>query len=247
MIEISNLTVDFAKYKALENINLVIPENCFVSVVGPNGAGKSTLLRVLLGVIKPTSGSVSIFNKAADEVAQEIIGYVPQIKTLDRTFPALPIELVTTGFRGKWVGRLSKKDTDIALSALEQVGASHLAKRPLSKLSGGELQRIYLARSFVRKPKILLLDEPATGIDMLGEKDMHKLIDEYKASSGATVIMVTHDWESAIHHANYALLLNRSVVCFDSPAKAFTEKHLGKAFGHIGHDHDMSFVGGHGA
>ena len=240
-IKIENLFIRFGKYTSLENINLEIKANTFVSIVGPNGGGKTTLLKVILGLIKPSEGNVQINGMNTLEIPPEIIGYVPQIKTSDMTFPALPIELVASGIRGNWVARLSNDEKKSAIGALERVGAGHLAKRQLSKLSGGELQRIYLARSFVRKPLILLLDEPVTGIDLMGESDIHKIIEDYKNESNAIIILVTHDWESAYHHADKVLLLNKSQICFDEPSIAFSEAYLRKAFSHVGHKHEMIF------
>ncbi|MFA6569818.1 MAG: metal ABC transporter ATP-binding protein [Bacteroidota bacterium] len=240
-IEIKQLTLSFSKYVALDNINLSIEENSFITIVGPNGAGKSTLLKVILGIITPTIGEVLLYGKPLQSISPKDIGYVPQIKTLDRTFPALPIELVATGIKGSWIGRLNKSEYKKALEALEQVGAKHLERRPLNKLSGGELQRVYLARAVVREPKLLILDEPATGIDYIGETDIYKIIDEYQNTKGATVLMVTHDWDAAYHHADFILLMNRSLICFEKPDKAFSEACLRQTFGHVGHKHDMLF------
>ena len=240
-ISLKNLTVQFGSFIPLMDISLQIDEGAFISVVGPNGGGKSTLIKVLLGLIKPDSGKAGIFGKNPDEISSDLIGYVPQIKTLDRSFPALPIELVVSGITGRWSGLMKPAIKRQALEAMEQVGVAHLAKRPLSKLSGGEMQKVYLARSLARKPKLLFLDEPVTGIDSAAEKDISKLIDEYHNSSGLTVVMVTHDWEAAYHHSSKVLLLNRTVVCFDSPKTAFRDDNLRLAFGHIGHKHEMNF------
>jgi zinc transport system ATP-binding protein len=240
-IIINNVSVRFGTHTALNGIYLNIPFNSFVTVVGPNGGGKSTLLKVILGLIKPSEGTINIFGKNHEMISSDSIGYVPQIKTLDRTFPALPIELAATGLRRKWAGRIGLKEKKELLEILNIVGAGHLANRPIEKLSGGELQRIYLARSFVRKPKLLLLDEPASGIDAVGESDLNKMIDEYKNRNNSIIIMVTHDWEAAYHHADYVILLNKKLICFDKPDSAFSENNLRETFGHIGHKHEMIF------
>ena len=243
IIDINNLSVKFGTHTALCKICLRVNNGSFVSIVGPNGGGKSTLLKAMLGLIQPTDGTIKIFGVNPTEVKSNLIGYVPQIKTLDRSFPALPIELVATGIQAKWAG-FSKKPVQLAaMEALDSVGALHLAKRPLRLLSGGELQRVYLARSIVRKPKLLLLDEPATGIDFTGEKDINNLIEKYCSENDASVIMVTHDWEVAYHHADFVLMLNCSQVCYEIPEIAFSETPLRKTFGHIGHAHEMIFGG----
>lgn len=236
-----NVSVMFGTHTAIENLSVEIEEGLFITVVGPNGGGKTTFLKLILGLIEPTDGNVEIFGEKPSKILSSYIGYVPQIKTFDRSFPALPIELVATGVRGNWISSLSKEHTKLAMEALEQVGASNLARKPLGKLSGGELQRIYLARSIIRKPRLLLLDEPASGIDVAGELDFNNILEEYKERQNATIIMITHDWESAYHHSDYVLMLNREKICYDRPEKAFSEKWLRIAFGHLGHPHDMIF------
>lgn len=241
IINIENLSVKFNNHTALENISLDFEEGSFISIVGPNGGGKSTLLKVLLGLYPDYTGNISIDGKKPNEVQSGLIGYVPQVKTHDRSFPAISIELVATGLNGRWNSFLKPEAKKICQAALEEVGAGHIAKRQLKALSGGELQRVYLARSIVRKPKLLLLDEPATGIDTAGETDFSHLIEHYKEKYGATVIMVTHDWEAAYNHADKVLLINRYLISYDTPVNVFRENNLRRAFGHIGHTHEMRF------
>lgn len=241
-VEAENLSVKFEDHVALSDLEMQIPKSSFVAIVGPNGAGKSTFLKVLLGLIKPTTGKAKIFGKTPQQVDPNLIGYVPQFKTMDRSFPAVSIELVYTGLSRKWPWRLSKDARDKACQALDQVGATHLATRSIGKLSGGELQRVCLARSIVRQPELLMLDEPATGIDAIGEEDMYRMLEVYQKESGATVIMITHDWHAATHHADYVLLLNRKQISFGSPEQALKEDNLRLAYGHIGHDHALRFL-----
>jgi zinc transport system ATP-binding protein len=241
-IRIENLSVTFGDHHALEDLDLQISKGSFVAIVGPNGAGKTTFLKVLLGLIQPTHGSVKIFDKKPDKIPPHWVGYVPQVKTMDRSFPALSIELILTGLKNRWPWRLPQTDRDLAMEALEKVGASHLAERQIGKLSGGEMQRICLARSIVRKPKIVMLDEPATGIDAIGELDMYRHLEVYQKESGATLLMITHDWHAATHHANQVLLLNRKQVSFGPPNSALNEDNLRLAFGHIGHKHELKFL-----
>lgn len=241
-VEVKNLSVKFEDHIALSDLSMQIPHNAFVAIVGPNGAGKSTFLKILLGLVKPTTGQVRIFGKTPQQVDPNIIGYVPQFKTMDRTFPALSIELVYTGISRKWPWQLNKDARKKACQALEQVGAAHLATRPIGKLSGGELQRVCLARSIVRQPELLMLDEPATGVDAIGEEDMYRMLENYQNISGATILMITHDWHAVTHHADYVLLLNRKQISFGSPGEALQEDNLRLAYGHIGHDHALKFL-----
>lgn len=237
VIEIINLSLNYGEIKVLEDINLSIPENSFVSIVGPNGAGKTTLMKILLGLIKHSSGKVTIFSKNPDEVDPSLIGYVPQIKTMDRSFPALAIELVSSGITRRWPWFIKGEQRIKAMEALSLVNADKLANRTLSELSGGELQRVCLARSIVRNPKLVVLDEPASGIDAIGEADLYNLLETYQKKSGATILMITHDWHVANHHSDFVLLLNRKQVSFGPPSESLSEQNLRIAFGHIGHIH----------
>jgi len=240
-VEFEDVSVRFGTYTALEGINLKIPVGAFVAIIGPNGAGKSTLLKLVLGLLRPTQGRVFVFGVPAPRAPAEWLGYVPQFKTLDRTFPALAIELVATGLRRRWPFRLTRREREASLEELKRVRAEDLAFRRLSRLSGGELQRVYLARAYVRRPRLLLLDEPATGMDVLGEADMYRMLERYQREQGATILMITHDWEAARHHATHVLVLNRRVIGFGPPERALTDECLRRAFGHEGHPHELSF------
>ncbi len=240
-IKTEHLYVDFENHPVLSDLNFEITAENFVAIVGPNGAGKSTLLRALLGLVKVKQGRISIFGKNLADVPAGWIGYVPQVKTMDRNFPALSVELVLTGILNTWPWRRKQPHRERALKALEQVGGLHLENRPLSALSGGELQRVCLARSIVREPRLVLLDEPATGIDSVGEADMYDLLENYQAQTRATIVMITHDWHAATHHADLVLLLNHKQISFGPPREALTEENLRRAFGHIGHKHKLKF------
>ncbi|MBD3288194.1 ATP-binding cassette domain-containing protein [candidate division KSB1 bacterium] len=242
VVSVESVNVEIGDYLALCDLELKIPEGAFVAIVGPNGAGKSTFLKVLLGLIEPTSGHVRVFGKDPADVSPELVGYVPQAKTMDRSFPALSIELVYTGLTQRWPWRFRKERRQMALSALGKVGAAHLADRPIGRLSGGELQRVCMARSFVRSPKLMMLDEPATGIDAVGEEDMYRMLEDYQQQTNATILMITHDWHAATHHADFVLLLNRKQISFGTPGEALNEEYLRKAYGHIGHKHKLKFL-----
>lgn len=236
-IEARNLSVRFGDFVALEPMDLIIPAGSYVTVIGPNGSGKSTLLNSLLGVQRPTSGTVRLFGHAAADTPASAVGYLPQLKTLDRTFPAVTLELVVSGIRQSWPWRVRPAERERALAALEQTGVASLADRPISALSGGQLQRAYLARSLVNRPKLLLLDEPGAGMDVAGEAGMYHLLEEYQRATGATVVMVTHDWEGARAHATHALLVDRGLVAFGPAVDVARPDRLLELFGHAGHVH----------
>jgi len=237
-VKTSGLTVDLGKHRALENVDLVVEEGSFVVIAGPNGGGKTTLLRALLGLVAPSSGTAQVFDQPPARVPPGWIGYVPQFKSLDRSFPALSCELVASGIKHSWPWRVSRQAHNEAEKALAMVGGSHLEHRPLRELSGGELQRVYLARALVRQPRLILLDEPATGIDVAGESDMYRILDDYSSTQRATILMVTHDWMAAHHHASHALLLNNRVVSYGLAVQALSNANLISAFGHAAHAHE---------
>lgn len=239
VVEVKNLSLSYGDIKVLENLNFEIPENSFVSIVGPNGAGKTTLMKILLGLIKGYIGDVKIFGKDPSDVDPQLIGYVPQIKTMDRNFPALSIELVASGLIRRWPWSVKGNEEEKSLKALSMVKAEHLALRSITELSGGELQRVCLARSIVRNPKLVVLDEPATGIDAIGEADLYNLLEAYQKNSSSTILMITHDWHVAHHHSDFVLLLNRNQVSFGHPEVTLSENNLRMAFGHIGHEHKI--------
>lgn len=240
-VSIKNVSHIFNEHVALENISIDFPVSSFNAVIGPNGGGKTTLLKLITGLIKPSSGNITVYGASPDKLNGDIIGYVPQVKTLDRTFPAKAIELVANGLLQKWPSKLDEKTINLCLNALQLTGASALAERQLNKLSGGELQRVYMARAIVRKPKLLLLDEPITGVDPAGGHDINLFLENLHRKTQITLIVVTHDWEMAFHHTNNVLIINRRIICYDKPEAAFKEDNLRKAFGHIGHAHDMIF------
>lgn len=221
----------------LDGLSFSVTAGDFVAVIGPNGSGKTSLIRLILGLLAPSSGGLHLAPELCAD--RRRIGYVPQLKTLDRSFPAIALDLVVSGMRLSWAWRETPSEHEAALAALARVGAAGLAQRQLSVLSGGELQRVYLARALARRPRLLLLDEPASGIDVSGEADMYHLLEDYRRETGATVLMVTHDWAGALHHASRALLLNRRLLAYAAPETVLTDDNLRLVFGHSGHAHPM--------
>ncbi len=236
-VEIRNLTVDKGGFRALENVNLTVGQGEFAAILGPNGAGKTTLIKAILGLEKPVSGEISLFGMPRRSLSPKDIGYVAQFKTLDKTFPAVTCDLVASGLARTWPWRIPPQAHIAVSEALSYVSASDLCHKPLKWLSGGELQRVYLARALVRKPRLLLLDEPATGIDPAGEIDMYHVLENYIKEKNAAALIVTHDWLAARHHASKAILLNKNVISVGDPSEALLDEYMRTAFGHEGHYH----------
>ena len=238
-IEIDHLSVKLGNYLALDDINVNIEKGEFIAIVGPNGAGKSTLINAILGLVPLHKGSIRLFGQDASKAPENLIGYVPQLKTIDRNFPAVTCDLVISGIRRRWPAWLKKKDHEEVEEALALVGAAHLCHKQLGQLSGGEIQRVYLARALIRHPKLLLLDEPATGVDAVGEERMYDILEEYMLNKEITAMIVTHDWLAARHHATKALVLDRRLISYGPPSEALNDEYMGQAFGHLGHAHVM--------
>lgn len=239
VIATATLGVQFGDHAVLEDITFEADAGDFVAIVGPNGAGKSTLIRALLGLVAPDAGRVRVFGKRPSAVEPGLVGYVPQVKSLDRTFPARAVDLVLTALHQRWPFRIRAEERARALDALARVGAKALADRALNGLSGGELQRVYLARSLAREPRLILLDEPATGIDVAGAADLYDVLEDDQAARDTTIVMVTHDWNAAYHHASHVLLVDGRQVGFGAPNEVLTDACLREAFGHTGHAHAM--------
>lgn len=237
MLHVNDISVRLGGRLILDSVRFRADAGDFVAILGPNGGGKSTLIRAILGLVPLASGSIH------SDTGNAVTGYVPQVKTLDRAFPATAMELVATGRLGRWPLRLGTEDRRVARAALEKVGALKLESAPLARLSGGELQRVYLARAIACTPPLLILDEPEAGVDRAGALDLFDILEMYRKEHQATIVMVTHDWDVAYHHASSVVLLNRRVVACGEPGAALTDAAVREAFGHVGHAHDV--VGGH--
>lgn len=237
-VEAKGIHLRHGRIDILRDVNMAVPEGAFVAIIGPNGAGKTSLLHVLLGLESPTSGEALLFNSPPGRLAASALGYVPQVKTLDRSFPAKAAELVATGIVPAWPWKVRASIRREAVAAMERCGIENLADRPIPALSGGELQRVYLARCLVRRPKLLILDEPAAGMDLGGEADMYHFLCAYQKETAATILMITHDWEGARVHADLVLLLDRGLAAFGPPEETANEARLLRVFGHAGHRRD---------
>lgn len=237
-VEVQDLTVRFGDTVALDKVTFTVEASTFVAIIGPNGAGKSTLLDVLLGLAVPERGSVSVLGQSPGKLTGARVAYVPQKKTFATQFPATVLELVVSGITGTWPWRIRPDHRALAMEMLAKTGVEHLASQPVQKVSGGELQRAFLARSLVNSPELLVLDEPAAGMDLRGEAAMYHILCDYQVASGATVLMITHDWEGARFHADQVLLLDRTVIAFGAAKEVATEARLLSLFGHRGHVHE---------
>ncbi|MFM1203110.1 zinc ABC transporter ATP-binding protein ZnuC [Yersinia enterocolitica] len=235
LVTLNKISVTFGSRRVLNDISLSLRPGRILTLLGPNGAGKSTLVRVVLGLIDPTSGSIS-------REPGLRIGYVPQKLHLDTTLP-----LTVSRFMRLKPG---VKKADI-LPALKRVHAAHLLDQPMQKLSGGENQRVLLARALLNRPQLLVLDEPTQGVDVNGQLALYDLIEQLRRELGCAVLMVSHDLHLVMAKTDEVLCLNQHICCSGAPEVVSTHPEFIAMFGqrgaeqlavyrhHHNHGHDL--------
>ncbi len=194
LVELKNLTLGYQGHEVISNLNVSFNEGDFVCIVGPNGAGKSTLIKGILGLISPMKGKVVFHN-----LKQNYIGYMPQETRVDKNFPASVLEIVLSGTLNH-VGLpsfYSKKEKDIALDNLKLLGIASLKNKSFSDLSGGQRQKVLLARSMCASSKLLILDEPSNNLDRESKIELYSILKNLNKNRGMTILMITHDLD---HH-----------------------------------------------
>jgi len=223
-IEVRGLHVAKGGVSILEGIDLSIESDRFLGVVGPNGGGKTTLLRSLVGLEKPNGGTIRVLGQPPGK--SRGVGYVPQAPTFDFRFPALVRDVVAMGLPPH-SGAAGRGRVD---EVLQQLGLSPLAHSPAGVLSGGERQRLFLGRALVRKPRLLLLDEPTLGVDARALDSFLHLLVQVREESGLTVVMVSHDFSVVSTHTDEIICLARTIHFRGSPSD-LDEGRLAESYG----------------
>lgn len=205
VISVQAMSFSYDGFLVLEDVNLSIPKGDFVSVVGPNGGGKTTLLKLILGLLRPLSGEIRVFGSSPQE-ARRRVGYMPQHSQLDPQFPATVLDVALMGRlgNGRLFGPYSRDDKEIACQALNQVGLYELRRKSFSSISGGQRQRLFIARALACEPDLLLLDEPTANLDVAMEGDLYELLQDL--NQRLTVVMVSHD-------LGFVSKVVRTVIC----------------------------------
>jgi zinc transport system ATP-binding protein len=215
MIKITNLQYSLNGKSILEDINLELADREFVAVIGPNGAGKSTLIKLILGLIERQEGSIEIDGRPqAEWLKNNSFGYLPQHEEFDRSFPATALDIVLMGLAGKVpLGkRFSAVHKEQALAALSQTGMEQLARNRIGRLSGGEFQRVLLARAIVGNSPYLILDEPEASLDRPSVDSFFALLKTLH-ESGRTIITISHDLNILSEYCSFLVCLNRRLHC----------------------------------
>lgn len=217
IITAKHLNYAYGSDAIISDLTFTLKKGDYVGIIGQNGSGKSTLLKLLLGLIKPQSGKIYLFEKPLREFREwHRIGYVPQRSGIfDKTFPATVEEIVEMGIisRKKIFHRLDVEDHRRMKSALEVVDLLHMKNKLIHELSGGQQQRVLIARALAGKPDILILDEPVVGIDMIVQKKFYDLLKRLNKELDITLILISHDLDTVAHEADYLMLMNKGELC----------------------------------
>lgn len=230
-IDVHDLTVAYRKQPVLWDVDLQIPVGALVGLVGPNGAGKSTLLKSIMGLLKPLSGYVKIFDRDISEQKRKV-GYVPQRESVDWDFPTNVLDVTLMGRYGhlSLLGRPKKSDVDFAMECLTEVSMADYARRQISQLSGGQQQRVFLARALAQEAELYLMDEPFAGVDAATERAIVDILKRLQRAN-KTVVVVHHDLHTAPEYFDHMILLNMRLVKFGKTEDVFTNENLRATYG----------------
>ena len=239
VVRVDNLTFRYNGIDVLSNISFAVEKGLYLGIVGPNGSGKSTLIKNILGILRPEKGGVELFGRPLSDFRQwEKIGYLPQrLSALNTHFPGTVEEIIQMG--------LSKKNQDTLTRTLKMMAIAHLGSRLIGELSYGEQQRAMLARALIRRPELLIFDEPTTALDPETREMFYSLTGEMNQQEGTTVILVTHDIGVIGEYARNLLYLDKKVI-FSGTFKEFcSSRDMAGIFGPssqhiICHQHDRT-------
>jgi len=235
IIETKNLSVPYGQTEAITNVSFTIEKGDFVGLAGPNGAGKTTLIKTILGLLPTSKGEIKLFGKTKEKFNDwGKIGYLPQkLSTINALFPATVDEVVTLGLlsQKKFPRRITANDQKRTSETLRELGIFDLKKRMLSELSGGQQQKVLLARALVSNPEILIFDEPSTALDPESRESFFQLIQKLNKKNGTAVILITHDTGYIGQYANKLLYIDKSLVYFGKFSDFCQDEKMNAYFG----------------
>lgn len=236
-ISVSGVTVAYDSEPVLERISFEIQSGEVVALIGPNGSGKTTLVKSILGIIRPKDGEIKIFGKRMDE-SRKRVGYVPQRFLFDRTFPISVREFLSLTLN-------ADQKTKRIQEVIKEVGlTTSVLDKTLGTLSGGQLQRILIAQAIMNKPDLLVLDEPSTGIDVIGEATFYDIVKNLNEKYHTTIVLISHDVAMVSNKVDQVICINKRLMCVGPPKKTLTKATLERVFGkssvfeHGHHHHD---------
>ncbi|HEX3427736.1 MAG TPA: ABC transporter ATP-binding protein [Candidatus Limnocylindrales bacterium] len=232
LVRFSGVSCGYDRRKVLRDIDLTIEEGAFVGIVGPSGAGKTTLLRAMVGAVPRLEGSLTFGGRPVGRGGTPGVGWVPQLETVDWNFPATVGEVVLMGrwSERRWQAWASAADRKAVDGLLERLGIGGLGRRHIRELSGGQQQRVFLARAMIGEPRLLLLDEPTSGVDLKTRDDILHLLADLNGD-GMTIVMTTHELNTVAAHLPWVVCVNGSVIAEGDPDDIFTSEILGRTYG----------------
>ena len=225
IVEINNLTVKYPDVKALDDVSFVVNEGDFLGIIGPNGAGKSTLFDSMLGLNTKYKGTIKFFGEDIRNSKNYLkrIGYVPQKPIFEKNFPVTVNDVVRMGLR-------NESDNEKIDEILQQLWIHELSNRRIGELSGGQQQRVFIAKALVNNPKVLILDEPVTGIDQQSIELFYSILRELNSKQKITIIWSSHDLDAVNKLANHVACLNRTLFFHGESEKFFSDDKLVKQY-----------------
>lgn len=234
-IKIKGLSFSYGETEVISSLSLEVPRGSHIGILGPNGSGKTTLVKLMTKLLKPTAGSIEFMGESLDKwsgvrLARKV-AVVPQSTTVSFPFTALEITLMG---RSPHLGGLeleSEKDLEIAKEAMKKTGTWELKNRSMHELSGGEAQRVILARALAQQPEILLMDEPTTHLDIKRQISIMELISELNCSEKLTVVTISHDLNLIARYVDYVFLMNKGkIVAQGDPSTALTKESIREVY-----------------
>ncbi|MGB3101232.1 MAG: metal ABC transporter ATP-binding protein [Psychrobacillus psychrotolerans] len=238
LINLHNISYQYEQTKALIDINLTIAEGDFLAIIGPNGSGKSTLLKIILGLLKPTSGEVLLFGKPVNQFKEkERIGYVSQKSNSFNTgFPATVTEVVRSGLVKK-TGLFHRYPANVnkqVRQALKSVGMDEFSMKNIGDLSGGQQQRVFIARALISNPNVMILDEPTVGVDSKNVKSFYNMLSHLNREHNITIVLVTHDVDAVSKSISHVACLNQRIHFhgFKNEMDQMSDEQLEAWYGH---------------
>ncbi|HXG37105.1 MAG TPA: metal ABC transporter ATP-binding protein [Dehalococcoidia bacterium] len=230
IIQFRGVNCGYGSEIVLSGVNLQLMPGDFVGILGPSGSGKTTILRAILGAVDVYAGEIRVEGHKVG-THRPSVGYVPQLETVDWTFPITVEQVVLLGRAGNgWLPWPRREDREKAQEIMERLGILHLAKRHIRELSGGQQQRAFLARALVRNPRILLLDEPTTGVDIKTRDEVLHLLDDLN-HQGITVVMTTHELNAVAAHLPWVVCVNRRIIAEGPPHEVYNPQILRETYG----------------
>lgn len=231
VLEIKDLTVAYHNQVVLHNVTLSIPKGRLVGVIGPNGAGKSSLLNVIMDLIPKQNGEVKILGEKLKKVRDKI-AFIPQRDSVDWDFPITVMEVVLMGRYAKlpWYKKINSEDKKIALDCLVKVKLLEFADRHISELSGGEKQRVFIARALAQEAEVYCMDEPLAGIDATSEKEIMEILISMK-NDGKSIFIVHHDLQSSVNFFDWVIFINRKIIACGEINSTFNLENLQNTYG----------------